>query len=62
MSKIFRERNLIQTLMNPPSERDFVPAGHLAHFIRDTVVEELDLSRIMAEYIEQRGYPPTIRR
>ena len=29
-------------MMFPPSVKDFVPQGHLAHFVRDTVVEALD--------------------
>jgi transposase len=32
--------------------------GTLAHFVRDTVREDLDLSRIMETYTEERGYPP----
>ena len=41
-----------------PSVRDFVPAGHLAHFIRDLVAQELDLSVILGGYAEEKGYPP----
>ena len=40
-----------------PSARDFVPAGHLAHFIRDLVAQELDLSVIFGGYAEEKGYP-----
>ena len=58
MGKTFREWNLDQALLFPPSVRDFVPPGHLAHFVRDLVVEELDLSEILAAYTEERGYPP----
>ena len=35
-----------------------MPAGHVAHFIRDTVREALDLSAILATYTEERGSPP----
>ena len=35
-----------------------VPAGHLAHFVRDTVRESLELSAILDDYSEERGYPP----
>lgn len=42
----------------PPSIHEFVPAGHLANFVRDTVREGLDLSAIMGTYTEERGYPP----
>jgi len=59
MSKTFREWNVEQHWLLPPSVMDFVPADHLAHFIRDTVREQLDLSEILAPYEkEERGYPP----
>jgi len=35
-----------------------VPAGHLAHFVRDLVRDSLDLSAILDDYAEERGYPP----
>src|SRR5207249_445614 len=37
---------------------DFVPLGHIAHFVRNLVVEELSLAKITDQYGEQRGYPP----
>ena len=58
MAKTFREWNLQQNLLFPPSVLDLVPEGHLAHFVRDTVVEDLDLSEILDTYTEERGYPP----
>ena len=58
MSKTFRDWNLDQGMLLPPSVRDFVPAGHLAHFIRDLVSQELDLSAILEVYTEAKGYPP----
>ena len=59
MSKTFREWNVEQHWLLPPSVMDFVPADHIAHFIRDTVREQLDLSEILAPYEkEERGYPP----
>jgi len=58
MAKTFREWNVQQQLLLPPSVLDFVPPDHLAHFIRDTVAEELDLSGIVEAYDEERGYPP----
>ncbi len=58
MAKIFHEWNVEQTMLFPPSVRDFVPAGHLAHFVRDTVAEALDLEAIRERYDEERGYPP----
>lgn len=58
MSKTFRSWEVDQGWLLPPSVRDFVPAGHLAHFVRDTVREGLDLSAILGTYDEDRGQPP----
>ena len=58
MSKTFRAWDVDQGWLLPPSIHDFVPAGHVAHFVRDTV-GALDLSAIVAPYErEERGYPP----
>ena len=56
MSKTFRPWDVEQRVLL--SVHELVPAGHLAHFVRDTVREDLDLSRIMETYTEERGYPP----
>lgn len=56
--KVFRPWELDQSFLFPPSVLDFVPANHLAHFVRDLVREEIDLSAILAKYDEERGYPP----
>jgi hypothetical protein len=45
-----------QDWLLPPSLREFVPTGHVAHFIRDTVREGLDLSAILNADNEPRGY------
>lgn len=58
MSKTFRDWDVEQGWLLPPSVLDFVPPDHLAHFVRDTVRESLDLSAIMSSYSEERGYPP----
>jgi transposase len=58
MAKTFRDWDIEQLMMFPPSVKDFVPEGHLAHFVRNTVVEALDLSAIVNCYSEERGYPP----
>jgi transposase len=48
-----------QAWLLPPSVHELVPEGHLAHFVRDTVREQLDLSAIYAAYSDdERGRPP----
>lgn len=42
----------------PPSISDFVPPEHPAHFIRELVRSELDLSEIYSAYTSQKGQPP----
>ena len=58
MAKKFRRWDVNQVWLLPPSVQELVPAGHVAHFVRDLVREGLDLSEIMGEYREERGYPP----
>src|SRR5487761_2162989 len=58
MGKTFRSWGVDQGWLLPPSVHEFVPAGHLAHFVRDTVREALDLGAILGSYDEERGYPP----
>ena len=58
MAKVFRPWDVDQAMLLPPSVQELVPAGHLAHFIRDLVRDELDLSAILDTYTEERGYPP----
>ena len=58
MSKTFRPWQVEQAWLLPPSVRDLVPAGDPAHFIREVVREQLDLSAILDTYDEERGYPP----
>lgn len=47
MEKTFKSCDRKQMLLLPPSLLDWLPEGHLAHFILDTV-EQLDLSEIYA--------------
>ena len=58
MSKTFRPWNVDQPVEAPRSIFEFVPKGHVAHFIRNVVREQLDLSPILDSYTEMRGYPP----
>lgn len=58
MSKSFRSWDVDQSWLLPPSMHQFVPPGHLAHFVRDTVREALDLSAITGVYKAEQGQPP----
>jgi transposase len=58
MSKSFRVWDVDQAWLLPPSVHQFVPAGHVAHFVRDTVREALDLSAIIGVYKAEQGQPP----
>src|SRR5262245_4678028 len=58
MAKTFRDWDPEQHWLLPPSVDELLPEGHLAHFIRDSVREEFDLSEILASYGEERGFPP----
>jgi transposase len=58
MSKTFRPWDIEQRWLLPPSVHELVPAGHVAHFVRETVREDLDLRAILSSYTEERGYPP----
>src|SRR3989442_1777514 len=58
MGKTFRDWDIEQLMMFPPSVDDCVPEGHLAHFVRSTVSKALDLAGIVDCYNEERGYPP----
>jgi len=58
MSTSFRAWDVDQTWLLPPSVQEFLPAGHLAHFVRDTVREALDLSAIPGVYKGEQGQPP----
>ena len=58
MAKTFREWKPEQSVMFPPTVLDLVEEDDLVHFIRNLVLEQLDLSEIMDQYQEERGYPP----
>jgi transposase len=58
MAKTFKSWDIDQLVLLPPSVQELVPAGHLAHFVRDLVRESLDLSAIVKTYTEDRGFPP----
>ena len=58
MSKTYRPYEPDQILLLPPSLRDWLPKGHLGHFI-EKVSLHLDLQTITKVYErEERGHPP----
>jgi hypothetical protein len=58
MTKRFRLWEPRQKWLLPPEISEFIPEGHASYFVRDLVVEQLDLSAIFATYVEDRGFPP----
>lgn len=58
MSKTFRAWDVDQAWLLPASVHQFVLPGHLAHFVRDTVREALDLTAISGVYKAEQGQPP----
>jgi transposase len=58
VDKRFRAFDPHQILLLPPSLDDWLPEGHLARFVADLVADALDLSSILADYTEARGFPP----
>ncbi len=54
MSKQFRNCDLNQALLLPPSLQDWLPEGHLARFVAE-VVETLDLSEFYRKHEERDG-------
>ena len=58
MSKTYRPYDPEQQLLLPAALQEWLPPDHMVYFTSD-VVEELDLSVIMARYEgEERGGPP----
>jgi transposase len=58
MTKRFRPWDPKQKWLLPPEITEFIPEGHPAHFVRDLVVDELDLGAILDTYVEDKGNPP----
>jgi transposase len=56
--KTFRPYDQHQTFLLPPSLDDWLPAGHGARFIAETVECALDLSAIYGSYAVATGAPP----
>ena len=57
-TKPYRSWDVDQSMLLPPSVKQFVPDDHPAHFVRELVRDELDLEAIYAEYDDERGAPP----
>ena len=58
VAKTFRVYDQGQSLLLPPSLRDWLPEDHLALFVSELVDEVLDLGPFLSAYTEARGYPP----
>ena len=56
--KRFRAWDVDQAWLLPPSVQELVPENHLAHFVRNTVREHLDLTEIYAAYSDSDGGRP----
>ena len=57
--KAFRPWEPDQQMLFPASIKDFVPAGHLALFVRDLVRDNLDLSAISPDTPSAGASRPT---
>src|SRR2546427_9464585 len=58
MAKTFRAWEPVQRWLRPRAVEEFVRPWDLAHFVRDLVRDELDLSGIVEVYDDERGQPP----
>jgi transposase len=56
--KTFRPYDQHQNLLLPPSLDDWLPAGHTARFISETVESAIDLSLVYDSYKNATGAPP----
>src|SRR2546427_10682117 len=59
VEKTFRRYDPEQVLLLSRVLSEWLPEGHLAHFVSDLVESgALDLSAVYDSYEEERGYPP----
>jgi transposase len=56
--KTFRKWEADQSELFPPSVRELVPAGHLVHFVRKLVADDMDLRALYERYARAKGQPP----
>ena len=57
MSTSFPPWHVDEVWLLPPSVQDLVPAGHVAHFVRDAVRDGCDLAPLMEAYAGERDGP-----
>ena len=58
MSRGFRDWDVEQVWLLPPSVQELVPEGHPSHLVRELVRDGLDLSGIFNAYRRERGAMP----
>lgn len=58
MAQAFKSWDVDPLVLLPPSIQALLPAGHLAHCVRDMVRDSRDLSVILETDTEARGGPP----
>lgn len=57
MNSAFPQWHVDDVWLLPPSVHDLVPAGHIAHFVRDVVREGVDLAPLLERYEGERSAP-----
>ncbi len=58
MSKRYRPWKIDEPMLLPATVQEFVDKDHLARFVLNLVVEEIDLEAIERVYRVDRGQPP----
>src|SRR5208337_4531227 len=58
MSKRYRPWKIEEPMLLPATVQEFVDKDHLARFVLNLVVEEIDLEEIERVYRVERGQPP----
>ena len=58
MSNLYRPWKINEPMQLPATVQEFVDKGHLARFVLNLVVEEIDLEEIERVYRVDRGQPP----
>ena len=58
MSKRYRPWKIDEPMLLPATVQEFVEKNHLAKFVLNLVVEEIDLEEVERVYRVDRGQPP----